>query len=939
MAEQFLKIVNMSISASWLVLAVIVLRFLFRKAPKRINVLLWGIVAVRLLCFFSIESAFSLVPSAETISPEIMMDWTPEIDTGFTVLNKTVNPIITETFAPEPIASANPLQILIPIASVLWLAGIAVLLLYTAFSYVLLKRKVSTAVLLRYNVFQSEHVITPFVLGIIQPKIYLPYTMSNTDMIHVISHEKAHIRRHDHWWKPLGFLLLSVHWFNPIMWIAYKLFCKDMELACDEKVIQNMNNGQRADYAQALLSCSVKPRLVSACPIAFGEVGVKTRIKSIMNYKKPAFWLLLTAAAVCIAVAMCFLTDPKTEVAYKDSAQETARDLSSILELVVPGKNYQDMDSARKASILSEYGDLLDGYALVARESTDGTVAHIAGCFEGNLEDNPLKDMKPYTYGEDFIQILGSEEEIKAAEEALESQLTPQASYTLRNSRIWYEPENGTILIEAKDAAITLVYAYTKYGNPSLGSAYIQDAVARGVALYSVGPYLSVKVHSERWGEVYEKIPLTNEEVEKILSEERMFVGSDFEAALFYMNGNELMGTHFNNHLGVPQTVIDLAAKVTGLTVPAEKADVGQKMVSDMAYFMERIPNVTFRGMDAEKKEEILSEYGDLLDGYTMMARESSDGKQSYIVGYYDGNAEDSPLNDLHTYSTGSLKDPVQVLYPEEEYMSVRAAVDLGEDPENGYVIRNSTINHCKETGYFLISPKDSSEDFRKIFNQYLQPNGRAYMLDAVSRGIALYTPSVPYLQVSLISDQWGEVQEVIPLTELQASAILAEPRQKLDNGNGFYATLKPGAYSTIEVTSEGLQFTEFTGIPQTVLDLAVEKCGYRFASPEDIQSDIVEARLDCSWLEEPLYADEDDLQRLQQILENAEAGYVGKCGYSAKLTIQMADGSNMTLFKATDNCDSLIFGSYGGYFIGDQENTDFWTIFGLSAVSKEPLN
>ena len=312
MSEAFLKVVNMSISTGWLVLAVLALRLILKKAPKWVNVLLWGIVAVRLICPFSIESALSLIPSTETISPEIMMDWTPEISTGIEPLDQVVNPVISTSFAPQGMASANPLQILIPVAANLWLLGVLILLIYTAISYLSLRHKLRTAVILRDNIFQCETVSSPFVLGILKPKIYLPYSMDGNNLNHVVAHEQAHIKRKDHWWKPLGFLLLTVYWFNPLMWLAYILLCRDIELACDEKVIAELGNEQRADYTQALVTCSVNRRMIAACPLAFGEVDVKERVKSVMNYKKPAFWIVVVAVIACVVVAVCFLTDPET---------------------------------------------------------------------------------------------------------------------------------------------------------------------------------------------------------------------------------------------------------------------------------------------------------------------------------------------------------------------------------------------------------------------------------------------------------------------------------------------------------------------------------------------------------------------------------------------------------------------------------------------------
>ena len=314
MNELFLKIINMSISASWLVLAVLLLRLVLKKAPKWVNVLLWGIVAIRMICPFSFESALSLIPSAETIPLDIEMAAKPTIDSGVPAINSVVNPVLSSFAPPQHVlTSANPLQIWIPILNIIWLIGVGALLLYTAVSYWRLCRKVDTAVRYKGNIFQSENVSSPFVLGIIKPRIYLPFNMNGQDLEHVVAHEQAHIRRKDHWWKPLGFLLLTIHWFNPLMWLAYVLLCRDIELACDEKVIKELGNEQRADYMQALVACSVNRRMIAACPLAFGEVGVKERVKSVMNYKKPAFWVIIIAVIICVGVAACFLTNPKQD--------------------------------------------------------------------------------------------------------------------------------------------------------------------------------------------------------------------------------------------------------------------------------------------------------------------------------------------------------------------------------------------------------------------------------------------------------------------------------------------------------------------------------------------------------------------------------------------------------------------------------------------------
>lgn len=313
MNELFLTVLNQSISASWLILAVLLCRLILKSAPRWVPVLLWGIVAFRLLCPFSFESTWSLIPSTETIPIQIALDPNPAVHTGLSAVDHVINPIIPQTSTPTHIYSANPLQIVVAVCSNLWILGMIVLLFYTIISCWHLSRKVRTAVRFQNHVFQSDAIDTPFVFGVICPKIYIPFQLDEQNFTYVLAHEQAHIHRRDHWWKPLGFLLLSIHWFNPLMWLAYVLFCRDIELACDEAVIRTLNPGQRADYTQALVSCSVSRRIRSACPLAFGEIGVKERVKSVMNYKKPTFWLLVASVLLCTGIALCFLTDPKQE--------------------------------------------------------------------------------------------------------------------------------------------------------------------------------------------------------------------------------------------------------------------------------------------------------------------------------------------------------------------------------------------------------------------------------------------------------------------------------------------------------------------------------------------------------------------------------------------------------------------------------------------------
>ena len=334
MGELFLKTLNMSIAASWLILAVVLLRFALKKAPKWIAVLLWGVVAVRLVVPFSFESALSLIPSAETFNAHNIQYETPAISSGIPAVNNAVNPVQGETFATNPAASVNPLYVWTFIVSVIWLIGIAAMLLYAVISYVRVRQSVGESVPYEGDIFLCDHVKSPFILGLVRPKIYLPSSMDAASMEPVIAHEKAHLTRCDHWWKPVGFLILTVHWFNPLCWIAYVLLCRDIELACDEKVIRQMDLNGKKQYSTALLEFSTGRRLVTICPLAFGEVGVKERVKNVLNYKKPAFWLIVVAIIACGVVTVCFATNPKQELPQEQRIDELRSKYPEYFDLI-----------------------------------------------------------------------------------------------------------------------------------------------------------------------------------------------------------------------------------------------------------------------------------------------------------------------------------------------------------------------------------------------------------------------------------------------------------------------------------------------------------------------------------------------------------------------------------------------------------------------------
>lgn len=311
MSELFLTVFNMSISAGWLVLAVVLVRLLLKRAPKTVSLCMWALVAWRLVCPIAPESILSLLPSGETIPQNIVHMETPAVHSGISTLNSTINPYLAQTMAPQTGDSVNPMQIAVVVAAVVWLCGAAGMVLYALIGYIRIRLRVREAMRLQDNIYMCDRVATPFILGIFRPRVYLPSAMRAEDKEYVLAHEAAHLSRRDHIVKPLGFLLLSVYWFHPLVWVAYLLFCRDIELACDERVIRTLGTDAKKPYADALITASASRDALSVCPLAFGETGVRGRIKAVLQYKKPAFWLMAVSVAVCIALVITFLTNPK----------------------------------------------------------------------------------------------------------------------------------------------------------------------------------------------------------------------------------------------------------------------------------------------------------------------------------------------------------------------------------------------------------------------------------------------------------------------------------------------------------------------------------------------------------------------------------------------------------------------------------------------------
>ena len=452
MAAVFIKLLNMSIAAGWLILAVILLRVFLKNAPKWICCILWGLVAVRLICPYSIESICSLLPSAEAIPQDIMYADNPSIHTGIMAVNRVVNPYLSETMTPQAGNSINPMQVLVYIGTIIWVVGMVGMLIYVCISYIKIKKKVAVSLPVKENIYFCDYINMPFVLGVLRPRIYLPSALAEEEKADfVIAHEKAHISRRDHLWKPFGFLILTIYWFHPLIWVAYILLCRDIELACDEHVISGLQEHEKKIYSEALLACSLEAsgyyrNMISACPLAFGEVCVKDRVKAVLYYKRPAFWLVVLGVLACILAAVCFLTDPKER---SMNAPEPFGHSYRVEEVVYGDTRYSFVytpDNAPRYQFTSDYGMLVSGDAFDSVE------------------------------GEEWVQQYGSVEEVKLSPRIFDDyfknpidmpgNMVGPDTVRVNTKRAWrmdvLDSENGVFyyFIQTKQGEIYLTYGY-----------------------------------------------------------------------------------------------------------------------------------------------------------------------------------------------------------------------------------------------------------------------------------------------------------------------------------------------------------------------------------------------------------------------------------------------------------------------------------------------
>ena len=427
MSDIFIKILNMGITASYLILAVVILRLLLHKAPKWIPMVFWGLVGIRLILPISIESVFSFLPGKNPIGIGGVTD-TFSVGMGSTLSGFSdfgeASGAVSQNAAGNNVtdiavgSARNGGISITTILAIIWLVGIVVMLVYCTASYFKLKKRVYDAVIYRdgkTKVYQSEKVTSPFVLGFLKPRIYLPFHLEAEDMEFVIAHEKAHIFRGDHWIKLIGFVILAIYWFHPLVWLSYLLMCHDIELSCDEKVIKEMDMKSKKAYAQALVKCSAPYHRISACPLAFGEVGVKKRIMNVLHYKKPAFWIILVSLVLCGVMAVGFLTNPKEQSDNEDEVLPQRSDAGEKQEEQEPEQDNETLKEKTSDSEQTTMTALTSPPTMTLQDSLSSTLnsyAVTSGTYSWNYQTENPEEMKSVEASGSFptVAVKGQEE-------------------------------------------------------------------------------------------------------------------------------------------------------------------------------------------------------------------------------------------------------------------------------------------------------------------------------------------------------------------------------------------------------------------------------------------------------------------------------------------------------------------------------------------------
>lgn len=877
MDSLFTSVLEISWQAGLIALAVIVVRPLLRRAPRRAVCMLWLLVALRLLlpARLTVESPVSLQqPESPPIQAyqELRQQEKVYVSAPPEQRLEMAGPAAAQGFA------------LLDQLPAIWLTGVGCMALYMALSLLRMRWRLRAAPRIQDNVYRCTDWSTPFVLGVLAPRIYVPETVSEQDFPQVLAHERCHIRRWDHVWKPLAFLLLAVNWFNPVLWAAYVLLGRDMERACDEMVLKNATPAQRAAYSRALVSCAAQPKMAAVCPLAFGEVAVKERVKNVLNYKKPALWAVILLVVAAAIIGACLLTKPS----YKNVGTLDAEKLFALRTEYV-GDNAA-VSGILDALGLRELGSSGADYGYAVHLSTDKEPMGITVLYtyEGAV---PRKSEERYRQiamrGYIALALIDNAEWFSWQEHGADGTsnqtdstagdwlyptVYPGYPDTARESAEGLQAYINTLQQWMKDGVMPYAYGSGER-NVWAWNADFPDASDEITPWPTLTENDPCSVRAEDYGIVYDAAQLPDWET----------VPLSYLCA-YYLNGDGAyaegaMDVLAHRYQQAPNTVKAYLRRLAGQQVPDGRGDASEVLLADISrYAMSQLTGGLPVAASYERDQLSIS----VSEVYSVTYR---------TVTYDENYSEDIPVYEVGSGAQLSvIKGEGFTLY--------------GRYNEENVALHNGDVVELTEQ--FVGLGMDGQYAVRFQYRSGGAPAAE--------------------LEVYQITWEAGDsTKQVVPLTEEQVQTILSEQGIVQPEWYTVCADLRQNGADVASYMG-----TDYEPVPPTVLKILTEQCGYTFVTPEDFRGNMTSAKLEF-YGGETYTAAKADLPALQKMLTNARAyGGASSCGFGAKLTVTFDDGRTVSVLKGTDSCASFMFGSWSSAMVSDSENRQFWQMFGV---------
>lgn len=862
MDSLFTSVLEISWQAGLIALAVMAVRPLLRRAPRRAVCMLWLLVALRLLlpARLTIESPVSLQqPESPPIQAyqELRQQEKVYVSAPPEQRLEMAGPAAAQGFA------------LLDQLPAIWLTGVGCMALYMALSLLRMRWRLRAAPRIQDNVYRCTDWSTPFVLGVLAPRIYVPETVSEQDFPQVLAHERCHIRRWDHVWKPLAFLLLAVNWFNPVLWAAYVLLGRDMERACDEMVLKNATPAQRAAYSRALVSCAAQPKMAAVCPLAFGEVAVKERVKNVLNYKKPALWAVILLVVAAAIIAVCLLTKP----AGKDAGVPDAETLYALRTEYIG-------DNAAVSGILDALGFRATGAA--------GDGQAYAYSFEVETASEPYGVVVRYAFAGALPQRTEDWNRQMARRGYLALALIDNAEW-LRWEDVGAEgetPVSGTVYAGDYVAADYNAVRESAAGLQALMDV-LQARLEDGSIVYYPGDAQPSFEETMPWSVTGDNDPCS------VRAEDYGIVYNDTlpdwdtlplsYLCAYYLNGDGAyaegaMDVLAHRYQKAPNTVEAYLRRLAGQQAPDGRGDASEVLLQDISrYAMSQLTGGLPVAASYERDQLSIS----VSEVYSVTYR---------TVTYDENYSEDIPVYEVGSGAQLSvIKGEGFTLY--------------GRYNEENVALHNGDVVELTEQ--FVGLGMDGQYAVRFQYRSAAE---------------------TAELEVYQITWEAGDsTKQVVPLTEEQVQTIRSEKGLAQPEWYQVCAELRQGDEDVAYYMGN-----DYKPVPPTVLKILTEQCGYTFVTPEDFRGNMTAAKLEF-YGGETYTADKADLPALQRMLTNARAyGGGASCGFGAKLTVTFDDGRTVSVLKGTDSCASFTFGSWNSAMVSDSENRQFWQIFGV---------